>query len=398
MHIVVCLVCRYNISNYKDSEPKLKTFVAGLIWLSNSVLSKLFTKKFLGIDVGTASVRIVELEKSGQKIGLSNYGGVDLDLVETDVPKLTGKAMAAFSVDEIAEIIQALMSQAKIKTRQCAFSIPDFSTFFTNFSLPPMTKKELPEAVLFEARQHIPLPIENVTVDWQLVGGGFNTPQKIEVTVAAVPNEIVARYKEIAQKAKLEMLLLEAEMFGLAQALVPADETRPVCLIDIGAQSTVCSLIENRILRYSHSFDRGSVYLANELISRLPLEPETTEDIKQNYGLKFVSYMDPEIREKIKEMLGELLAPIFREVEMMFAEYRRIGTSEVAKIIFSGGAFAIAEIKDQFSNHFKTDVEIADPFKGIDYPAQIAAELKSIGPTYAVAVGMARRGLELAQK
>lgn len=362
---------------------------------TNPVLSKLFTKKFLGIDVGTASVRIVELEKSGQRLSLSNYGGIDLDLLETEVPKLSSKSMAVFSTDEIAEAIQAVLGQARMKTRQCAFSIPDFSTFFTNFTLPPMTKKELPEAVLFEARQHIPLPIENVTVDWQLVGGGFDMPQKIEVTVAAIPNEIIARYKEIALKAKLEIFLLEAEMFGLTQALVPANEGRPVCLIDIGAQSTVCSLIENHVLRYSHSFDRGSNYLTNELIDRLPLEPEAAEDVRRNYGLKFVPYMDPEIRQKIKQILSELLAPIFREVEMMFSEYRRISSLEVAKIIFSGGAFAIAEIKDQFSDYFKTDVEIADPFISIDHPAQIAVELKAIGPMYSVAVGMARRGLEL---
>jgi len=88
-----------------------------------------------------------------------------------------------------------------------------------------MSKKELPEAVVFEARQHIPLPMDKVTVDWQLVGGSADMSQKIEVTVAAIPNEIIARYKEIATKAKLEISLLEAEMFGLTQALVPPTET-----------------------------------------------------------------------------------------------------------------------------------------------------------------------------
>jgi len=155
--------------------------------------------------------------------------------------------------------------------------------------------------VVFEARQHIPLPMDKVTVDWQLVGGSADMSQKIEVTVAAIPNEIIARYKEIATKAKLEISLLEAEMFGLTQALVPPTETRPVCLVDIGAQSTVCSLIENRVLRYSHSFDRGSAYLADGLIDRLPLDPEAAANLKQDYGLRFIPYMDPEIRGAIKK-------------------------------------------------------------------------------------------------
>lgn len=362
------------------------------------MLPKLFTKKFLGIDVGTASVRIVELERSGRKIGLSNYGGIELDLLETDVPKLTGKAMAVFSADEIAEVIRAIISETKIKTKLCAFSIPDFSTFFTNFTLPPMSKKELPEAVVFEARQHIPLPMDKVTVDWQLVGGSADMSQKIEVTVAAIPNEIIARYKEIATKAKLEISLLEAEMFGLTQALVPPTETRPVCLVDIGAQSTVCSLIENRVLRYSHSFDRGSAYLADGLIDRLPLDPEAAANLKQDYGLRFIPYMDPEIRGAIKKILSDLLAPIFREIEMMFNEYRRLSNLEVARIIFSGGAFTVSEIRDQFADHFKIEIEIADPFANIEHPASLTQELKMIGPMYSVAVGMARRGLELDKK
>jgi len=255
------------------------------------------------------------IRKIGSSISLSNYGGIDFDLLGIDTTKLTGKAMTVFSTDEIAQAIRAIITKAKIKTKTCAFSLPDFATFFTNFTLPPMSKKELPEAVLFEARQHIPLPIEKVTVDWQLVGGGSDMNQKIEVTVAAIPNEIIDRYKEIAVKAKLEMVLLEAEMFGLMQALILPTETRPICLIDLGAQSTVCSLIENRVLRYAHSFDRGSAYLLEELIKHLPLDEETATQIRQDHGLRFIPYMDPEIRQEIKKLLNEFLTPIFREIE-----------------------------------------------------------------------------------
>ncbi|MCU0652910.1 MAG: pilus assembly protein PilM, partial [Candidatus Pacebacteria bacterium] len=134
------------------------------------MLPKLFTKKFLGIDIGTSAIRIAEVEKVGAKLSLANYGHIDLDQIESDSAKLASRAVAVFSADDIAEMIQAILMRAKIKTRQCAFSIPDFSTFFTSFYLPTMTKKELEKAVMFEARQHIPLPIESVTIDWQLVG------------------------------------------------------------------------------------------------------------------------------------------------------------------------------------------------------------------------------------
>jgi len=362
------------------------------------VLPKLFTKKYLGIDIGTSSIRIVELEKAGRGFVLSNFGQIDLDQIESDIPQLTKQAVTVFSTDEIAEIIQTIIVNAKIKTRQCAFSIPDFSTFFTSFSLPPMTPKELPEAVIFEARQHIPLPVDSVTIDWQLVNSDSEKSEKMEVTVAAIPNEIISQYKEIALKANLEVALMEAEMFGLAEALVSHDEMRPVCLIDIGSQSSVCSLVEKRILRYSHSFDRGGNYLIEEMVKRLPVNPEMAKNIREIYGLKLISLVEPEIREKIKEILVETLNPIFREVEIMLSDYSRLSGSEVAKIVLSGGAAAIVEVREQFVGYFKKEVEIADPFKGIDFPPAIEQQLRAIGPAYAVAVGMAQRGLELSAK
>jgi len=361
------------------------------------VLSRLFAKKFLGIDIGTTSIKMVELEDAGHGLTLANYGQVDLNLVENQESDIEerGRAMADFSAAEIAEMIQAIMAEAKIKTRQCALSIPDFLTFFTSFSLPPMTEKEIAAAVIFEARQHIPLPIDSVTIDWQLIGGAFGKPEKMEVAVTAVPNEIITRYKEIAQKANLQMMLMEAEAFGLAKALISEDETGAVCLIDIGMQSTVCNLAQNKILRYSHSFDRGADYLFSELSRQMPIDRETIAAAKKKYGFKIFSLMDPAVKEKMEKPFNDAFAPILQEIEMALADYRRNSGIDAAKIILSGGAAAAPEIKSQFENHFKKEVLIADPFAKIVYPREIAEEIKNIGPSYAAAAGMARRGFDL---
>ena len=362
------------------------------------VLPKLFTKKFLGIDIGTSSVRIVELGKDGRNFVLSNYGQIDIDKIESETPKLLKRAVAVFSTDELAEMIRTVLSQAKIKTHQCALSIPDFSTFFTTFSLPPMTEKELPEAVLFEARQHIPLPIDSVTIDWQLVGGGSGKSEKTDITLAAIPNDIIDQYRQIANKAKLEVVLMEAEMFGLVQALVPKDDDSPLCLIDIGAQSTVCSLVERRALKYSHSFDRGANYMTEELLKRLPVKEDLANGIRDIYGLRMISLVEPEIKERIKAALHEALVPVFKEIEIMLDDYRRAAGAEVARMVLSGGAATVLEIREQFADYFKKEVQAADPFKGMEYPSRMESELKAIGPSYAVAVGMAERGFAFTER
>lgn len=361
------------------------------------MLSRLFTKKFLGIDIGTTSIKMVELEDAGRGLALANYGQIDLNLVENQESDIEerGRAMADFSAGEIAEMIQTIMAEAKIKTRQCALSIPDFLTFFTSFSLPPMTEKEIAAAVIFEARQHIPLPIDSVTIDWQLIGGAFGKPEKMEVAVTAVPNEIIAKYKEIAQKANLQMMLMEAEAFGLAKALIPEGEAAAVCLIDIGMQSTVCNLVQNKVLRYSHSFDRGAEYLFCDLSRQMPIEREVINAAKKKYGFKIFSLMDPDIKEKMEKPFKEAFIPILQEIEMALGDFRRSSGIDAAKIILSGGAAAAPEIKSQFENHFHKEVLVADPFARIAYPREIAEEIKNIGPSYAAAVGMACRGFDL---
>ena len=367
-----------------------------VIWKLKSVLPKLFAKKFLGIDIGAASIKMVELEDAGNKFALSNYGEIAADFSDDndDFSSPRKKTMADFSSSEVAEMIQAVLLEAKIKTRQCTLSIPDFSTFFTSFFLPGMTQKEVAAAVMFEARQHIPLPIDTVTVDWQLIGGEPEKSDKLEIAVTAVPNEIVAKYKDIALKSKLQLVLMEAEAFGLMQALIPRQDARAICVIDIGVQSTVCSLIEQQILRYSHSFDRGLDYLFDEFGKRLPIDRATFLAAKKNHGFKMISLIEPDIKLEMQDILKEIFNPILREIEMSLKDYRQSSGIEPAKIILSGGGGAVLETKKQFEDYFKKETTIAAPFAGIDYPKEIEDEIKNIGPSYAVAAGMARRGFE----
>lgn len=358
-------------------------------------LPKLFAKRFLGIDIGTSAIRIVELTRQGQKFELTNYGEVKTEIFQEEAFRVAKKGMVFFSAQSIGGIINAILEEAKIKTRQCAFSIPDFSTFFTNFKLPPMTKKELPQAVIFEARQHIPLPLESVTVDWNLVGGTFDTPSEMEVLLAAIPNEIVDQYREIARHSNLEVAALEAEVFGLLNSLIPPEEKGTICLVDIGTQSTTCSIIEKRILKTSHSFDIASNHLIDDVFKSLSLGAKLGQEIKSKYGLKFFSSIKPPLREKFNKPLYTSLDAIIREIKMSLQSFYDIRKKEIDKIIIAGGAALLPGIKEIFYNSFKKKVEIANPFQGLIYPPILEKELQKMAPVYPVAVGMAIKGIEI---
>lgn len=353
-------------------------------------LQILSPQKFLGIDIGTSFIKIVEVSKFGNRRKLENYGSLSATILYEKKFRTFEKSTLLLSSKDISRAILAILEEAQIKTRKVIFSIPDFSTFFTNFELPPMTREELPQAVRYEARQHIPLPLAEVTLDWQVIEGKVSNQKKsnLKILLVAVPNEVINQYQEIAKMAQLELFALEAEVFGLIRSLIGEDEKEPIAIIDIGAQSTTCSIVDKKNLERSHSFDTSGNDLT-KLISRgLNLDYKTAESLKNKYGL--LSKEDSRVR----EILLPLVDVILKEVEEIFNNFSVKLEREIQKVIIAGGSALMPGLKEYFADHLKKEVEIANPFTKIFYPPILEKSLKKMGPAHTIALGMALRGLE----
>jgi len=179
---------------------------------------------------------------------------------------------------------------------------------------------------------------------------------------------------------------------------VPDGQTQVVCLIDIGTQSTVCSITEGKVLKTSHSFDIAGSYVLEHALGKLPLDADMVREIKKKFGLKFFSMTKNEHANMIRGAFLSALESITKEVGLMIQGYGRLDNKEISKIIVSGGAALIPGVVELFKDCFKCSVEIADPFKDISYPTMLAPELQKIAPAYTVAIGMARRGLMAQQQ
>lgn len=355
------------------------------------------SKKFLGIDVGTSAIKVVELSERGERKRLENYGEIQAKVLYEKPFRTFEKSTLLLSDQDIARAIGAILEEAKIRTKDCVFSIPDFSSFFTTFDLPPMTQEELPQAVRYEARQHVPLPLGEVALDWQVIEGEADHNQKkskLQVLLVAVPNEVINQYKEIAKICGLHLLALEAEVFGLIRALVPHSNRETVGLIDIGAQSTTCSIVEKRILKESHSFDLAGNELTDRIAKSLSVDYSTAKSFKEKYGLEdspLPYAQNIPYPRTIKEVIQPLIDTILREVDRIV---RGSPTKEVQKFILAGGEALIPGLKEYFLAYLKKEIEIANPFSNIFYPPILEKTLKAMGPSYSIAVGMALRGLE----
>lgn len=350
------------------------------------------SKRALGIDIGTSSIKIIELSRlgGGERIKLENYGEASLFTLYEKPFRTSEKGLLSLSSQEISRAIKAILEEARISATQAVISIPDFSTFFTNFELPPLTKKELPEAVKFEARHQIPLPLTEVTLDWSLIEGeaGERPEEKLQILLIAVPNEVVNQYREIAELSQLQLLSLEAEVFSLVRSLIKKEKDKRIqALVDIGAQSTTVSIIDQGVLKRTYSFDVSGNGLTQVLAKALSIDYKEAESFKKKYGL-----VSPE--KAIAEVLYPLIDLILREIEKISQDFYQSEGKKIDQVILAGGSALLPGLRDYFFSRLKKEVIIANPFSDIFYPPILDKTLKEMGPAYAISVGTALRGLE----
>jgi len=347
-----------------------------------------FPKKMLGIDVGTSSVKIVELSRWGEGKTLENYGQIKSTALYKEPSKTFERGSYLLSDYFVSRAIMAILDEARIKTKSAIFSIPDFSTFCTSIELPPMTEKEIHQAVYYTAPQYIPLPITETTLDWRLIGG---TPgdknSSLKIFLIAIPNQVIQGYQKIAQLAGLELYALEAETLAITRALVQ-DRKKIICLVDIGVQSTTVNIIAYGVLKKSYSFGFASSQLAYAVSSALGLGYDEAEEMKNKQGL--IS-----LNADLTKTLYLLIDPLILKIKKISADFYQEENKDIEEIYLTGGTANLPGLKEYFEEIFKKKVGIPNCFSNLLYPPILEEKIKKIGPSFSVAVGLSLGGLEV---
>lgn len=361
-------------------------FLEKLNIISNP-LKMFFPKKMVGIDIGTASIKIVELSRWGQGKTLENYGEIKSVSLYKEPFRNAEKGSYLLSNYFVSRAIRAVLDEAKIRTKAAVFSVPDFSTFCTSFELPPMGAKELKDAIYYNAPQYIPLPITETTLDWKLISGTPGDKKSpLKIFLVAIPNQTVQDYQTVAQMAGLELYAIEAEAIGLARGLVK-DNRGCVCLVDIGVQSTTINIIDKQSLKKSYSFDFAGSQLTYSISSALGLGHTEAELIKNTEGL--ISS-----KEQISKTLYLLVDPLILEVRKILADFYQEEGKDADVIYLTGGTSALPGLKEYFSEVLKKKVEIPNCFSDLLYPPILSEDLEIMAPSFSVATGVALGGLE----
>jgi len=351
-------------------------------------------KEFLGIDIGTSSIRIVEMGKKGKTLELKNYGEVKTPFIKKIPFRTFEKNNLLLSDRETAKAIQSINLEAGIRTKEANFSIPDFCSFFTTIKLPLITREEISQAVRYAVRPYVPLPLTEITLDWLITEGEISkTP--LEILVVAIPNNIIEQYKTIARLSNLTLRFLEPEVFALARSSIKnKTEKKIIGLVDIGARSTTCSIAEKGLLKKSHSFNIGGNDLTENIAKSLNIGYNKAEEMKRKYGLFFEKEKQEGTSRNVRRILITLVDFILGELKKTFRDFYREEGKEVEKIILAGGTVLLPGLKEYFLSELKKEVIITEPFSNILYPAILKQTLAKLGLSYTISVGLASKGFE----
>ena len=334
----------------------------------------------VGLDIGTKTIKIVELEKDGLSFSLSASGivGFSGNSVEKMIDE---KEMATF-----AQVIRKLHAEAGVSSRDMVISIPEQSAFTRTVTFPLLTDAEISSAVKWELEQYIPIPAaEAISQHIILERNEKTSPPSVLVLLVAAPRVIVEKYTKLVSMAGLTPIAVETELIALTRSLAPIDKT--VLLMDLGANSTDIAIAKNSLLCFSRSIPLAGEAFTRAVSQGLGVTGVQAEEYKKTYGLNA-----SQLEGKVKGALDPVLRLVVDEVKKAISYYESEQKGEAPTAIqVSGGTSGMPQIITALTELLGIEVSVANPFSKVKVEAEIAKKLAPYTPLYSVAVGLAMR-------
>ena len=373
-----------------------------------SFLSK-SSSSFFGIDLGTTGIRIVELAWENGRVALRNYVSLEAGKRINPDGTVVKKDIQSLDKDTI-ESMKTILNTAEVAHHKVAMSVPASSTFTSIVTFPRMPREQIEAAINYEARQYIPIPMEEVVFGWSIISNDRNQPSakgkekeleirtntagkyggedKTRVLLIAIPKEISAKYLEIANAFSLDLVCLETESFSLARSLVGGRPGAYV-IIDIGYKMTGITIVDDGSVTESHSIATvGGEELTKVISNSFGVNEERANLLKKESGLA------SEADKKLADILMPILSIIISEVKKNQQAYLRTNGKKISGVILTGGSSRMPGLQQYIADEMNLPVEMGNPFQKIAYDAILEDKLAAISSSYAVAVGLALYNFE----
>lgn len=334
----------------------------------------------VGLDIGSKTIKIVEVTKEGNTFRLRGSGVIGFQGVTPD------KATDANELTSLATVIKKLHKEAGISSKDVAIALPEAQVFTRTVKFPPLTDQEIASAVKWEAEQYVPIPIADAIVQHQIIERRDNVaPPEVVVLLVAAPKNLVEPYTRVVQMAGLSVVGVETELIALSRSLAPQNQT--VLLVDFGARSTDIAIVKNTQLTFTRTIPTAGEAFTRAVAQGLGVELSQAEEYKRAYGLS-----GSQLEGKIKVALDPIFRIVVDEMKKAIHFYQSEDKGEAPKsIILSGGTAGMPETISLLTRMMGIEVIIGNPFARIAVDPEAAKSLAPFAPLYSIAVGLALR-------
>jgi type IV pilus assembly protein PilM len=331
-----------------------------------------------GLDVGSSAVKVVQLAPRN--------GGFALQAIA--IVPLPADVIAEGTIKDPPAVVDAVkeaIAKAGIKTREATIAICGRELIIKNVQIPEVPRKELHDAVQLEAEHHIPFAIDEVFVDYHVVGTRAGS---MDLILVAVKKSKVMEYLSVVEEAGLEPVTVDVDGFALSNQYelnYPDDAGEAVALIDIGASIMKTNVMKGGATLFARDIPFGGAHYTQAIAQRLQIPFEKAEAAKLA--------RDPDVKwDSLVPALEEVSRELALEVQRTFDYFASTAESErISKIVLAGGCAQLPGLSEYLSSTWGIPVELCNPFERIAVDPLHAAEIAEAGPSLAVAVGLSLR-------
>lgn len=331
-------------------------------------------KRYLGVDIGTANLKVVELEDVGNQAKLITYGLVK-------IPNNIIRSESEEMINEVSGALKLIVEKAGVTSKSAVSALPGFAIFSSMTELAKAKDEVLNQAIKQEAEKMVPVGLEEMNIDWEKISEHDN---QLKILITAAPKKLVDRYKRIFNQAGLILESLEIEAIALIRSIVGADLS-PILLVDIGSAASDIHIVDQGSLVFTRTVDIGGQAITSAIALALNINQEKAEQFKRDIGL-----LAPEGQE-VPHLVKNALEAIIDEVRRSSNIFHNKEGKQIQKIILCGGSAKLPGLAEYFSQEIGIEVALGDVWKRVIYPPQIEETVKSVGLDYAVAIGLAMR-------
>lgn len=314
-------------------------------------------KPLFGLDIGFSNLKVMQLAHHNKKQIVAGYGVTSFDPAAIKDGAIIDPEVIAKAAHELFE--HNLIGD--ITTRRVAIAIPAVRTYNRTVQLPKLKQKELQEAVRAEAEQYIPLPIDQLHIDFEII---TETEDGTEVLISAAPSKVVTSYMQLMDILGLEVVALETTIGAGSRLFVQAEASDvPTVLIDFGSISSDITIYDKSLI-VTGTVPGGGDSFTKLIASTLAVSEHEAHVIKTKYGLG-LSKKQKEITAGLSPILEQLLKEIRRMIR--YYEERSYTERKISQVVTMGGGANMPGLSEYMTSHLRLPVRMCDPWQRLEF-------------------------------